>query len=115
MSTTNGTQIQIIQGPGRGEKEEKHVQFHSIIHFYWFDIWHMKGFINDKIFCVLFHHVSLKTSSMKYWDGKKKKLPRSSFSMSKLEALRSSPDVNWSLLIYIASKPCSFQKLSLKN
>ena len=34
MSTTNGTQIQIIQGPGIGEKEEKHVQFHSIIHFY---------------------------------------------------------------------------------
>ena len=34
MSTTNGTQIQIIQGPGRGEKEEKQVQFHSIIHFY---------------------------------------------------------------------------------
>ena len=67
--------LEITQGPGNGEKKTL-LQFSFIftdltpvygIQFY-------TGFINGKLFRLLFDPVSLKTSSLKDWDRNKKTL-----------------------------------------
>ena len=63
------------------------------------------GFINTEIFQSLFKYLSLKASTMQYWNGVKKTSKSSSTVGNKLDDIPSSSEMDTSLFNYSASKP----------
>ena len=73
------------------------------------------GFINTEIFQSLFKYLSLKASTMQYWNGVKKTSKSSSTFGNKLDDILLSSEMDTSLFSYSASKPGPSIKLSLEN
>ena len=63
------------------------------------DVRFYTGFINTEIFQSLFNYLSLKTFTMRYWDGIKKTSKTSTFG-SKLDDILSSSEMDTSIFNY---------------
>ena len=78
------------------------------------DVCFYTGFINTKIFQSLFKYLSLKASTMRYWNGVKKTSKTSRFG-SKVDDILSSSEMETSLFNYSASKLGHPENFLLKN